>query len=291
MDTTVSHVLLNRGGFDVAIASVHLQGLIADLEGSVNHLSREREKEARQTSKHVSVAKSLAMAQSVTVSRAFWSKERAALRTSRRLATSLVNISANWNWRCWKDRERRSIRWKDELYLELIERFAELFADFEIFAGLLKTGLCSTERTAGWNERQRIEQSRSPGETLPMLIRPPLRPRMAISKPWPSCPMRFATGTWQSSMITWRVGWEFHPIWMEGSQSVWSTVAFTDFLFFLPEGQARRLFFHENARNSPRCLITSSTHDQINIALASTTDKCLRAVENECLSSPFGPSG
>jgi len=49
------------------------------------------------TSKHESVAKSLAIAHKGTVSLEFWSNAKAALRTNNRLATSLVTISENLN--------------------------------------------------------------------------------------------------------------------------------------------------------------------------------------------------
>ena len=45
-----------------------------------------------------------------------------------------------------------------------------------------------------------------------MLMRPPLRPDIAILNPWPSPPRMLAAGTRTSSRITWRVGWAFHPI-------------------------------------------------------------------------------
>ncbi len=45
-----------------------------------------------------------------------------------------------------------------------------------------------------------------------MLMRPPLRPFIAIPKPLPSSPRRLAIGTRTLSKITWRVGWAFHPI-------------------------------------------------------------------------------
>ena len=45
-----------------------------------------------------------------------------------------------------------------------------------------------------------------------MLSRPPLRPAIAIRKPSPSAPSRFAAGTRTSSKITWRVGCAFQPI-------------------------------------------------------------------------------
>ncbi len=44
-----------------------------------------------------------------------------------------------------------------------------------------------------------------------MLSRPPSSPAMAMRKPWPSSPMRFATGTRQSSKMTIAVGCDFHP--------------------------------------------------------------------------------
>ena len=45
-----------------------------------------------------------------------------------------------------------------------------------------------------------------------MLTRPPLRPVIAMRKPSPSEPSRFATGTRTSSKITCRVGCAFQPI-------------------------------------------------------------------------------
>ena len=45
-----------------------------------------------------------------------------------------------------------------------------------------------------------------------MLMRPPLRPFIAIPKPLPSSPRRLAIGTRTLSKMTWRVGWAFHPI-------------------------------------------------------------------------------
>lgn len=45
----------------------------------------------------------------------------------------------------------------------------------------------------------------------PILILPPFSPLIAILKPSPSSPIRLEAGTSQSSNITARVGWEFHP--------------------------------------------------------------------------------
>ena len=46
---------------------------------------------------------------------------------------------------------------------------------------------------------------------IPILMRPPSRPFMAIVKPWPSAPIKFSTGTRQSSKVMIRVGCEFQP--------------------------------------------------------------------------------
>ena len=44
-----------------------------------------------------------------------------------------------------------------------------------------------------------------------MFTRPPSSPRMAILKPSPSAPSRFATGTAQASKLTVQVGCECQP--------------------------------------------------------------------------------
>ncbi len=44
-----------------------------------------------------------------------------------------------------------------------------------------------------------------------MFTRPPSSALMAMRKPWPSSPIRFAAGTRQSSNWTMAVGWEFQP--------------------------------------------------------------------------------
>jgi hypothetical protein len=44
-----------------------------------------------------------------------------------------------------------------------------------------------------------------------MLSRPPSSAAMAILKPWPSLPTRFAAGTRQSSNVTMAVGCECQP--------------------------------------------------------------------------------
>ena len=49
-----------------------------------------------------------------------------------------------------------------------------------------------------------------------MLSRPPSSPIIAILKPSPSAPSRFATGTRQSSKITIAVGCEFQPSFFSG---------------------------------------------------------------------------
>ena len=68
------------------------------------------------TSKQLSVAKSLAMEQSETVSLCPESSALAAFRTIILEATSLVAICASWNWLCWKSARgrpncRRTSKW------------------------------------------------------------------------------------------------------------------------------------------------------------------------------------
>ena len=44
---------------------------------------------------------------------------------------------------------------------------------------------------------------------------------MAMAKPWPSAPTRFAMGTRQSSKLTIRVGCEFQPTWTRARRDGW----------------------------------------------------------------------
>lgn len=122
MYSAISDKLLHRVVFQVTVATVHLERLVADLRGESaaswvksHELARLRLQAGGGgcglTLKHSSVAKSLAMAQRDAASERSSCSAFAASRTSRRDAASLVAISASLNWRnCNGKTERRNSR-------------------------------------------------------------------------------------------------------------------------------------------------------------------------------------
>lgn len=110
MHSDVSDKLLHGVVFQVAVSSVHLESLVANLWGCGTKRKRENRKHRKHkteegkkpTLKHSSVAKSFAMEQRETASGLFSCSALAASRTSRRDATSLVAISASLNCRYCK---------------------------------------------------------------------------------------------------------------------------------------------------------------------------------------------
>lgn len=115
----VSDKLLYSVVFQVAVSSVHLKCLVANLLGLQEATLRawekkkktdfrtaenimQKEKKKKLTLKHSSVTKSLAMEQRETASGLFSCSAVAAWRTSRRDATRLVAISASLNCRYCK---------------------------------------------------------------------------------------------------------------------------------------------------------------------------------------------
>lgn len=118
MYSAISDELLHRVVFQVTVATVHLERLVADLRGESaaswvkwHQPGRLRLQAWGLTLKHSSVAKSLAMAQRDAASERSSCSAFAASRTSRRDAASLVAISASLNWRnCNGKTERRNSR-------------------------------------------------------------------------------------------------------------------------------------------------------------------------------------
>ena len=87
---------------------------------------------------------------------------------------------------------------------------------------------------------------------------------MAILKPMPSGPSRLATGTRQSSKITWRVGWAFQPI----------------FFSFGAEGEAGRVLLDHERRDAARAVLAGAHHGDVDVRGAGARDELLDAVEH-----------
>lgn len=113
MYSDISDKLLHGVVFQVTVATVHLERMVADLWGE-NEPRRGWKRTSSTTFgyrwgltlKHSSVAKSLAIEHRETASKRSSCSAFAASRTSRRDATNLVAISASWNWRNCKARHR-----------------------------------------------------------------------------------------------------------------------------------------------------------------------------------------
>ena len=100
-----------------------------------------------------------------------------------------------------------------------------------------------------------------------MLIRPPLRPFIAMPNPVPSPsapPSIASAGTRTPSRITCAVGWAFQPI----------------FCFVGAETQSRRVLFDEERRNPARALGAGAGHDHVDVGGARAGDELLDAVEH-----------
>ena len=102
VDSDVPQKLFNRIIFQIAVASMHLKGLVDNLEFDWwEIMTCEYELNCDLTSKQLSVANSLAMEQSCTVSGCWLSRALAAFLTMDREATTCVAILASPNWLCW----------------------------------------------------------------------------------------------------------------------------------------------------------------------------------------------
>ena len=97
-----------------------------------------------------------------------------------------------------------------------------------------------------------------------MLMRPPSSPAMAILKPWPSAPMRLATGTRQFSKITIAVGWVFQP----------------SFFSCLPNDRPGVPFSTTRQEMPPAPSSPVRSHHDIDVGDAAAGDEGLGAVED-----------
>ena len=77
-----------------------------------------------------------------------------------------------------------------------------------------------------------------PSEQAAMLSRPPSSPAMAILKPSPSAPIRFAAGTRQFSNITIAVGCDFQPSFFSCAPNDSPGVPFSTTMQEMPFGPA-----------------------------------------------------